>query len=245
MFGRCHTILFKNRVRKISDFQKIKFKRSNDLKIFVHEPGNEFWLKKAIFPTPIDMIEFPLKSKKDNCNGDLTFQKKQFVTLNKESKACKDYDFTTCAKKVIFDAMNKKGINCTTPLWNEFEIFGLPICSSQNASKFASETIGHINWEFLRSPISYGCPILCTSTKYNPKIVYFDESAHYLSSSIDFKCKSEYLLYIYYSIDPVEITKEYLVYDAMTILSAIGGAMGLLLGYSMLSMFLSVIKIVE
>ena len=244
MFGRCHTILFKNQVRKISDFQKIKFKRDNDIKMFIHEGGNEFWLKKAIFPTPIDMIEFPLKRKKNNCNGDLTLQKKQFVTLSKDSNACKDYDFTTCAKKAIFSVMKKKGINCTTPLWNEFEMFGLPICSSHNVSTLASHSIGRINWKFLRSPSSYGCPILCTSTKFNPKIVHFDESAHYLASN-DFKCKSEYLLYIYYSIDPVEITKEYLVYDAMTIISAIGGTMGLLLGYSMLSMFLSVIKFVE
>ena len=244
MFGRCHTIMFKSKVRKISDFQKIKFKRNNDLKIFIHERGNEFWLKKAIFPTPIDMIDFPLKLKKNICNGDLTLQKKQFVLLNKQSHPCKDYDFTTCAKKTIFSAMKKEGINCTSPLWNEFEMLGLPICSLHNASELASHTIRQINKKFLRSPSSYGCPIRCTSTKYSPKLVHFDESAHYLSSN-DFKCKSEYILYIYYSIDPVEITKEYLVYDAMTIISAIGGTMGLLLGYSMLSMFLSVIKIVE
>ena len=28
MFGRCHTIMFKSKVRKISDFQRIKFKRN-------------------------------------------------------------------------------------------------------------------------------------------------------------------------------------------------------------------------
>ena len=58
-------------------------------------------------------------------------------------------------------------------------------------------------------------------------------------------CESGYSLYIYFSMDHTEIIIEYLVYDMMTIISAIKGSMGLLLGYSVLSMLLSTLKVIS
>ena len=84
------------------------------------------------------------------------------------------------------------------------------------------------------------CPPLCTKTRYNPEVLNFHRNAEKGTS-----CDSEYILFMYFTIDPVAITKEYLVYDTMAIISAIGGTLGLLLGYSILSILLSLIKHLE
>ena len=215
------------------------------MKVFIHEQGDEFWLKKAIFPVSIDTIKLRLNSNKAACDADLVFKKRKFVTLHKESNPCKDHDFNACAKQAISKLIKKEGIDCLITFWNEFEDFGLPVCSSLNESTFATlkGKIGKINRQFIGDPRSYGCPKLCTNTKYNAKVVEFDE----MTTSLLYNepCESEYSLYIYFSMDHIEIIKEYLVYDIMTIISAIGGTMGLLLGYSMLSMLTSTLKFIQ
>ena len=247
MFGLCHTINYKRKVEKLSDGLRIEFNRNNDLNIFIHEPGNEFWLKRAFFPIPIDKIRMPLNSNKDICNGDLTVKKKQFKMLDKKSRHCKDYDFTACAIIAMAKMMKAERINCLIPLWNEFQTFGLPICSSLNIStaNALKLKLDKINSEFLKRSEQYGCPNLCTTTNFNPQVIHFDESMQATQTEYEYKCQSEYMLNIYYSTDPVEITREYFVYDAMTIISAIGGTLGLLLGYSILSICLSLISFVE
>ena len=247
MFGLCHTINYKRKVGKLSEGLMIHFKRNNDLNIFINEPGNEFWLKRAYFPMPVNKIRMPLKSNRDICNGDLTLKKKQFKMLDKKSRPCKDYEFTACAMVAMSKTMKSEGINCLIPLWNEFQTFGVPICPSLNLStaNILKPRLDKINSDFLKKPEQYGCPNLCTTTNYNPQVIHFDESMKATQTEEEYKCQSEYMLNIYYTTDPVEITKEYFVYDAMTIISAIGGTLGLLLGYSILSMCLSLISLAE
>ena len=62
-FGLCHTFLFLKPVKENSfDDVTLNFKRNHDVKIFIHELDAEFWLKQAIFPIPMEEIEFPIKS---------------------------------------------------------------------------------------------------------------------------------------------------------------------------------------
>ena len=88
-----------------------------------------------------------------------------------------------------------------------------------------------------------GCPEPCTVTKYNPTVMCFDSKAQLLlKESVD---KDLFPLIIYYISTESEIKKQYFVYDFLTIISAIGGALGLLLGYSFLSIILNVISSFE
>ena len=52
-------------------------------------------------------------------------------------------------------------------------------------------------------------------------------------------------LIIYYISTESEIKVQYFVYDFLTIISAVGGALGLLLGFSLLSITLIVISFFE
>ena len=234
-------------MQKLSNLRTIDFKRNLDLKVFIHEQGDEFWLKRALFPIPMNAIKLQLNSNKGTCDADLIFKKSKFVMLDKKSNPCKDHDFNSCAKREISKITRKEGIDCLTAFWNELEEFGVPICSSLNKSTFfdLQSKIGKINREFVFDPNSYGCPVLCTITKYEAKVEEFDEMTTSLVQGQDKQCESEYSLYIYFSMDHTEIIKEYLVYDIMTMISAIGGTMGLLLGYSILSMLLSTLELIR
>ena len=233
-------------MQRLSDLRTIDFKRNLDLKVFIHEQGDEFWLKRALYPVPMNTIKLQLNSNIGTCDADLIFKKSKFVTLSKKSNPCKDHDFNSCAKREISRKIRKENIDCSTAFWNELEEFGVPVCASLNKSSFfdLQSRLGKINRDFVRDPNSHGCPKLCTITKYNAKVEEFDEMTTSLVQGQDKQCESEYSLYIYFSMDHIEIIKEYLVYDMMTIISAIGGTMGLLLGYSILSMILSTLKLI-
>ena len=54
-----------------------------------------------------------------------------------------------------------------------------------------------------------------------------------------------FAIHPYYVTTSVEIKKEYFVYGAITLLTSLGGTLGLLLGYSVLSMTLFCLERIE
>ena len=77
----------------------------------------------------------------------------------------------------------------------------------------------------------------CTSTSYNHEIQYFSRR---INTSI---AESNYFqLRVYYNTLEVEERTETLLYDLSNFLSASGGNLGLLMGFSCLSALLEVIK---
>jgi hypothetical protein len=52
-------------------------------------------------------------------------------------------------------------------------------------------------------------------------------------------------LFVNYASKTVEKKEEYFIYDLMTLASSLGGTLGLLLGYSLLSILLSIINVLE
>ena len=79
------------------------------------------------------------------------------------------------------------------------------------------------------------CPQPCKEESYNPRLQTFKGKTD----------QPYFTLYAYYSTTKVKRTKEFFVYDAMTILSSLGGTLGLLLGYSILSMMLGLLDKLE
>ena len=88
---------------------------------------------------------------------------------------------------------------------------------------------------FLQDPSNHGCPKPCTEEYFNPLI----STIHGQESNDTMK------LYPYYSAFTVEKKIQTFNNTPITFLSNIGGTVGLLLGYSLLSVFLYVLKIAE
>ena len=142
--------------------------------------------------------------------------------------------------------MSSTDIHCVIPEWNIFEEFDIPVCAKLNSTyeRVLNHQMSEINRNFIYNKTNPdGCPLPCTLTKYNPTVLNLYSKAMTFENN---KNKDLlYILLIYYTSTKTEIKRQYFVYDFLTIISAIGGALGLLLGYSFLSIMLSVIHSFE
>ena len=75
-----------------------------------------------------------------------------------------------------------------------------------------------------------GCERTCISTLYSPVVNTFNRG---LSGTKDL-----FALHAYYVTTSVVISREFYIYDSITLVTSLGGTLGLLLGYSALSMIL-------
>ena len=184
--------------------------------------------------------------------GDLRLTKRQAILLNTEKSPCHNYissTFSSCALKVMTKMILSTHIDCIIPEWNNLEVlYNIPVCANLNATTYddINHEIGQINKKFVSDHTNpNGCPLPCTLTKYNPTVLNFDYKAMTFQWQKYTNVTDLYILLIYYISTETEIKRQYFVYDFLTIISAIGGTLGLLLGYSFLSIMLSVIHYFE
>ena len=106
---------------------------------------------------------------------------------------------------------------------------------NQTQANIYKAKIWDINLDFIKQPEVYGCPLPCTSQSFNPKLNTFHDKEN----------NELIMMYVYFATTTVEKKEEYFLYDTMSLTSALGGTVGLLLGYSLLSILLSLIKFLE
>jgi hypothetical protein len=82
----------------------------------------------------------------------------------------------------------------------------------------------------------YGCPLPCSLSSYKATLQYTHKNAMELFTGI--KVDNEFWMYYYYDSMETEINTESLIVDMSNLIGAIGGNMGLFLGFSFLSLFL-------
>lgn len=84
--GLCQTLIFKREdIQGKDKFDRVfvGLRRDNDVKVFVHEPGDEFWLIRGLFPRPFFDVELLAKSKPWTSLVDLRFQLSESTIVNK------------------------------------------------------------------------------------------------------------------------------------------------------------------
>jgi hypothetical protein len=100
--------------------------------------------------------------------------------------------------------------------------------------------IGSLLRNFIENSEQYGCPLPCTVRTFNPLLNTFHDVYEFPDED------TEHLrLFVNYASKTVEKKEEYFIYDLMTLASSLGGTLGLLLGYSLLSILLSIINFLE
>ena len=162
---------------------------------------------------------------------DLHVTKKQTNVL-KRGNNCEDYgshkDFTRCAKDVIEKEVLKKATcvsHMSKPIIPNAD---LPECATveeslQNDLHVQDGIVG-----FVVNTSKAGCPLPCQYIQYKIRANYFDEIE---SNQVPGGLK----MYTYFDSMVVESQSEILIYDWPKFLSAIGGTLGLYLGFSCLS----------
>ena len=148
--------------------------------------------------------------------------------------------FTQCSMKILPKIFQDNGMNCLMSFWKVLQLYSnMTLCNiNQTQANSYREKIWEIESNFYQKPEDYGCLLPCTTHSFNPKLNTFHDKKTNDSSSM------MYIL-VYFSSTTVERKEEYFLYDIMSLGSSLGGNMGLFLGYSLLSMVLSLINFLE
>ncbi len=176
--------------------------------------------------------------------------------LNRQNDPCKVYDlqnrengnlmFVNCCKESL-----KKNIvanvDCTLPSIEEFTISNLTFCKDQELSSFVFWELNNYWNELSGSPGDFGCPVPCTQVSYNIAFEFDHKNKWFIGDlisdtggSIDF-----FLLYLYFGTLDVEERIDNLDYDFESFLAAVGGNLGLFLGFSCLSVLLTFVRVLN
>ncbi len=101
----------------------------------------------------------------------------------------------------------------------------LPPCRN-NDTMFLAGSRAHDIYRALENPELTGCPRSCRQVSYRPDLTVQPSSLHSNHGQTG--------LFVYMS-NNVETVEEYLLFDASEIVTAVGGSLGLFLGFSCLS----------
>ena len=126
--GRCHTLCYIPAVGL--ELTSLYLKKSLDLKMFIHNRGEEFWTTLSHFPVDQAILHFefaPHIKTRVILNG-MTTKEKTF--LPNENLPCQSYseDFVKLCKPLIWNKF-KTRMNCSVAPLKEFALDLLPECS--------------------------------------------------------------------------------------------------------------------
>ena len=133
-------------------------------------------------------------------------------------------------------------INCTVPGFEE--ILGndnsFPQCKDNISANHTLNRYLDVAYEFLQNPNIQNCQKPCKQTVFKSKV-----KKEHVTSWISDTDDNVFYLRIVYSTLNIEQNVETLVYDAGSFLAALGGNLGLFLGFSCLSCILTIINLTK
>jgi hypothetical protein len=209
--------------------------------------GDEIWLVGGFFPTDFAVLTIEANNQKNLSTLDLIYTENKYSMMNKPETPCTEFgdDFRTghelylkCSMKSFVNKL--KNLPCLPGGINE-ELFqtklNMKVCESTKQAKEVSDEIVHG-----KMLTSHSCHLPCQRTSYSFKGAYghANSASKYLNDSSEI-----FVVYIYESSGVSEEKVETFVYDFFGLVSAIGGNMGLFLGFSCLSIALFLAKKLE
>ena len=233
------SLLFKGKVKARSEVQ-ILLRNKLDVRLIVHEEGEEFWLFWNEFPLEIETKRLPLST--DAALVTIKLKETKKFQIQTENSNCKEYDreiqFTECSKNNILEVMRKK-LTCFFPGLKN--IFGtessIPRCKNKSEGQNAMSTFEIIIMFELYSSVISKCPIPCSQTSYSVNVDYLTPKSW---NGRDFEANMSLLMVSFNSLD-VEEMVETLIYDFGSLMTSVGGNLGLFLGFSCFSSLIMLI----
>ncbi len=161
---------------------------------------------------------------------------------------CKNYklehEFNDCCKDKMWSLL-RPNISCT--------IAGLEAilpsqpdispCQTLESAEKVFNAMEIIFTDFLTKMVEYGCPIPCSQKSFNYNIKYFHRNS-WIESQNSTLSQSAALVAVSYRSMLVEKRVETIIYDLESVMTSIGGNLGLFLGFSCFSTFLKILKFV-
>ena len=113
-------------------------------------------------------------------------------------------------------------------------------CKDEATARLSYEKFEEIVAAFVANTFAFGCPLPCQQSVYNIKLRYFHHND--IENIAGLEGENVFFFQFYSNSLVVEERVEMLVYDLGNFLVAVGGNLGLWLGFSCLSVLLSFIN---
>lgn len=246
--GRCYTMSRKVLPNNNRFFQIILSQKIPSV-IYIHNPGDEFWLVGSWFP--VDVIQLNLNSLLQDIyfSATITLKTMRTVSLNKKMFPCDDSidvrnnrlsmeKFLNCSRKKIFEKLSN-GINCTILSFENIGPFKAQPCQNSNAYKFEVSRLSDSFKELTSNVSGFGCFLPCSIRSFDYKIELSHKNAW---PDVD-----SGRVGLLVNFDPkivTEVTETYF-YDVESLLAATGGNLGLLLGSCCLQILWTAIDVLQ
>jgi len=242
-FGKCYQMMQKNIPRLKGLFKK------EPLILHLHEPGDEMWLAGGIIQN--NMVPIEIQLSEEILSIEMILTQRQTTYMSTKVNPCDNShsaktEYIKCIQVNICKKA-KAAINCSLP--GSKLLFG----QSCNFSECSNSLDASISNTFFQLEVYFNqmqemrkkCIHPCfeksfgiTTRKNHVNSVRGNES-----EEVGETFKSLALFDIYFSTDLIEDRTEALMIDGTSFWSSVGGNLGLFLGFSVLSVGISVIKI--
>ena len=232
----------------------LSFKTSHDVKVFIHEKGDELWFSGfQDFHFDIPFVLLDITKLQNYSLAIVSIKEVSTLRHSKQDMPCTNYNdgstnqheiFADCSKQSLWRNL-PRNITCTIAEMKSI----IPANSTMKECQVEDDLAENYYWEyvnylerFLSSPWEYNCPIPCKQTTYKIKLNYYHKNNARLPFGLNHNLKGHFVLYIFYATFDKEERIESLEYDMANLLVSAGGNLGLFLGFSCLSAMFMVIE---
>jgi len=255
--GRCYTVYSKRRLSAKEASHDLSFKYRGDIKVYVHQQGEEFWLLSTNnFPTEVGTFTLQIENDSEITGAEIKITRKDTYLLNQENTPCTEHQesktnvmykkFIECGRKHIRSKL-EANISCTVEGLGtlNYSHTKLGVCQDDKSAADTFSALDDQLNQFSISPSEYGCPMPCRHTTYKLKVIYLHMNAWFDRYNLSRYPRGTFSINYYYETLDVEETMENLVMDLGGLLAEAGGNIGLLLGFSLISLVFSFIECCE
>ncbi len=208
--------------------------------------GEELWLSTVEFPGSESSVNLDVSNDDGVRVADLSYAERHIQVLSKELLPCKeDYPengFIDCCKNTVWSKLIHS-VNCSIASFDQISENkpALKECENPEIAKEAQEMYYNLMTKLAKEPHLNGCPLPCKRVTYDLDVTYYHENIRGPTPTTD-KIEANFTLYFFTRFALIEEQVENLVYDIGGFLAAAGGNLGLLLGFSCLSVIFAMLN---
>ena len=244
--GICQTICVMSKM-KVLQYLYFGLKKERNVRLYLHPKGSEFWILYTSFLQETQLITFDIKDNDSMASAELYISETKSTFLDRDHMPCKYYfideenhnentEFYNCLKSQVLGNLKVK-IACTVPgistlIPANATISELHECPDRYSARYAITDIWYVFQGVIGNTSEYNCTLPCQHIGYNIKVMYYHRNSLYNK----FSDPKVFILYVNYLTLMVEDRTETLNYDVANFLAAAGGNLGLMLGFSCLSL---------
>ena len=150
-------------------------------------------------------------------------------------------DYISCIRKVFKERLEDLGILCKAPfmIFTDLDTSKLKFCSTPESTKEVEKNAYDIIIAIYQEQV---CGLPCTQTSYDYEVSLQSAKTVAYDPHIAQDERDYFIIWIYYTSLKVEEKIEKYLYGPDTALVAIGGSMGLFLGWSCNSILIKIIE---